>query len=121
MRFTNDKKFRYCHFGAFFPQLSFFKGSKIKHQPQHYLSLTIINLEVILRELLGLMDLTRAQAFRIYVLLEVIMVSKDRNFVFATLQVVAPSFKGFNNSQEFLIISFVPTLCRNYLPQEKNY
>ncbi len=62
------------------------------------LSLTIIDLEVVLREFLGSAELTRAQTFYIHKLTEVIMVSKDKNFVFAFVQVVAPSLKGFNNS-----------------------
>ncbi len=51
------------------------------------------------RELLGPADLTKAQAFRIDELTEVIMVSKDEDLVFAAFQVVAPSLKSFNNSQ----------------------
>ncbi len=47
-------------------------------------SLMIIDSEVVLRELLSLADLTRAQAFRIHKSTEVIMVSKDEHLVFAT-------------------------------------
>ncbi len=47
------------------------------------LSLMIINSEVVLRELLGQTDLTRAQAFCIDESTEVIMVSKDENLGFA--------------------------------------
>ncbi len=61
--------------------------------------LMIIDLEVVSRELLGPADLTRAQAFHIHESTEVIMISKDEDLVFAAFQVVAPSFKGFNNSQ----------------------
>ncbi len=46
-------------------------------------SLTTIDSEVVSRELLGLADLTRAQAFRIHESTEVIMVSKDEDLVFA--------------------------------------
>ncbi len=51
------------------------------------LSLTIIDSEVVSKELLGLADLTRAQAFRIHESTEVIMVSKDEDLIFAALQV----------------------------------
>ncbi len=61
-------------------------------------SLTIIDSEVVLRKFLGPADLTRAQAFCIHELTEVIIVSKDKDLVFAAFQVVAPSLKGFNNS-----------------------
>ena len=60
-------------------------------------SLTIINLEVVLRELLGPADLKRAQAFYIYELMEVIIVNKDKNLVFAAFQVEALSLESLNN------------------------
>ncbi len=49
------------------------------------LSLTIIDLELVLRELLGPADLTRAQVIGIQESTEVIMVSKDKNLIFAAL------------------------------------
>ncbi len=85
------------------------------------LSLTIIDLKVVSRELLGPTDLTRAQAFHIQKSTEVIMVSKDKDLLFAALQVVAPSLKGFNNSQELLIVGFVPSLSGDHLSREKGY
>ena len=39
MKFANDKKFEFSHFGAFFLQPSFLVESKIKHQLQHLLFL----------------------------------------------------------------------------------
>ena len=73
-------------------------------------SLIIIDSKVVLREFLGPANLIRAQAFCIYELTGVVIVSKDKNFVFAAFQVVAPSFKGLNNGQELLILSFIPNL-----------
>ena len=61
------------------------------------LSLMIIDLEVISRELLGPTDLTRAQAFCIHESTEVIMVNKDEDLIFTLFQIVALSFKGLNN------------------------
>ncbi len=49
------------------------------------------------------------------------MVSKDKNLVFAVLQIVVPSLKGFNNNQELLIIGFVLSLSGDYLLREKSY
>ncbi len=49
------------------------------------------------------------------------MINKDEDFVFIAFQVVAPSFKSFNNSQELLIVSLVPSLSRDYLLREKSY
>ncbi len=84
-------------------------------------SLSIIDLEELSRELLGLADLTRAQSFCIHESTEVIMVSKNKDLVFTALQVVVPSLKGFNNSQEFLIVSLVSSLSRDHLLREKGY
>ena len=50
------------------------------------------------KELLGLANLTKTQAFSIYELTEVVIVSKDKDLVFAALQVVTPSLKSLNNS-----------------------
>lgn len=51
------------------------------------------------RELLSPADLTRAQAFYINELTKVIMINKDKDFVFASFHVMALSHKGFNDSQ----------------------
>ncbi len=85
------------------------------------LSLTIIDSEVVSRELLGPTDLTRAQAFCIHESTEVIMVSKDEDFVFTAFQVVAPSLKGFNDSQELLIMGFISSLSGDDFSREKGY
>ena len=45
--------------------------------------LTIINLKIVTQELFGLTDLTRAKTFYIYKLSEVIIVSKNKELVFA--------------------------------------
>ncbi len=84
-------------------------------------SLTIIDSKVVSRELLGPANLTRAQAFCIHESTEVIMVSKDEDLIFVALQVVAPSLKGFNDSQELLIVSLVPSLSGDHLSREKGY
>ena len=46
-------------------------------------SLTVFNSKMVSRELLGPADLTRAQAFHIYKSTEVIMVSENKDLVFA--------------------------------------
>ena len=76
---------------------------------------------MVLREFLGLVDLTKAQTFYIHELMEVIIISKDKNFIFTIFQIVTLSLKNFNNSQEFLIVSLVSSLNGNYLLMEKSY
>ncbi len=80
-----------------------------------------MDLKVVLRELLGPVDLTKAQTFCIHKLTEVIMVNKDEDLIFSALQVVVPSLKGFNNSLELLIMGFVPSLSEDHLLREKCY
>ncbi len=50
-----------------------------------------------------------------------IMVSKDKNFVFVAFQIVALSLKGFNNSQELLIISLEASLGEEHFSRESGY
>ena len=54
-----------------------------------------------------LINLTSAQTLYIYKLSNVIMVNKNKNLVFAALQVVLSDFEWFNNSQKFTNVSFV--------------
>lgn len=54
-------------------------------------------------------------------MIEVVRVSKNEDLVFANLQVVALSLKGFNNSKELLIMSLIPSLDEDYLLREKDY
>lgn len=75
---------------------------------------------MILKKLLGLVNLTKAQVFYIYELTEVITVNKEKDLIFTTLKVIVLNFKGFNNSQAFLIIYFVASLGRDHFLREKN-
>ena len=61
------------------------------------LTLAIVDLEMVLRELLGPVDLSGAQALRIYETTEVIVVRKDENLMLAAFQVVVPSLEWLNN------------------------
>lgn len=49
------------------------------------------------------------------------MINKDKNLVFAFLQVVVPSFKNYNISQKLLIVGFVQSFHRDYLLRNKDY
>lgn len=62
------------------------------------LSLIIIDSDMISREFLCPANLTKTQTFCMYELAEVIMVSKDKDFIFIAFQVVTPSLENLNNS-----------------------
>lgn len=68
----------------------------------------IINLKVILREFLGLIEIARAQVLYFYKLTEVIIISKNEKFIFAIVKIILLNLEGLNNGQEFLIVDFVP-------------
>lgn len=64
-------------------------------------------MKIVTKELLSPTDLMGAQALYIHKLTEIIMIDKYKNLILTTFQVVVLSFKGFNNSQEILILSFI--------------
>ena len=72
------------------------------------------------RELLGPSDLSRVKAFCIHESTEVVVVRKDKDLVFAAFQIVAPSLKGFNDSQELLIVGLVAGLSRDHFLIEES-
>ncbi len=53
---------------------------------------------MIQKELLSPTNLPKAKTFNIYELLEIVVISKDKNFIFAIFQEVASSFTSFSNS-----------------------
>lgn len=53
--------------------------------------------------------------------MEVVIVTKDKNFVFVTFQIILSSFEYFNNSQELLIMDLIFNLYKNYLYKKKGY
>ncbi len=81
----------------------------------------MIDLKVVMKELLGLLNLTRAQAFYIYKLIEVVVVCKDNNLIFIAFQIVVPRLKGFNDSHELLVVNFIANLNKDYFLREKGY
>ena len=52
---------------------------------------------MVLRKLLGLADLTKAQTFCIHKSTKVVVVNKDKNFIFVAFQVVTPSLESLND------------------------
>ena len=49
------------------------------------------------------------------------MVNKDKDLVFAAFLVIGPSLKSFNNSQQLLIMSLVPSLSEEHFLTKKGY
>ena len=53
---------------------------------------------MVLGEILGLADLSGAQALGIYEVIKVVIVYKNKHFILAVFQIVMPCFEGFDNS-----------------------
>lgn len=60
--------------------------------------LDIINLKVVLEERLGLVNLIKTQILHIQELIEVVIVSKDKDLLFVVFQIIIQNLKSFNNS-----------------------
>lgn len=63
----------------------------------------------------------RIYTFYIHELIEVIIVNKDKNLVFAPLQVVAPSFPSLDNSPKLLIMGLIMSFDKDYFLRKKYY
>ena len=53
---------------------------------------------MISKELLGPINLLKAQTFCIHEMTKVIVIYKDENLILAAFQVMMPCFEGFDNS-----------------------
>ncbi len=84
-------------------------------------ALLIVNPEVIPWQFLSPSDLPRAQVFCSHEALGVVVIFKHEDFILAAFEVVLPSFNGFNNCQQFTIVSLIPSLSKNHLSGKKSY
>lgn len=75
----------------------------------------IIDIKVILKNFLDLVDLTKTQALCTDKLKKIIIVYKDDKLVFAIFHIVALSFKKNDNSYNVLIVGLVSNLVRDYI------
>ena len=85
------------------------------------LTLAIVDLEMVSKELLGPADLSGAQALRIHKTMEVIVVHKNKNLVLITFYIVPPGLESFDNSQKLAIVGLIACICRNHFPRKKCY
>ena len=85
------------------------------------LVLAIINSKIVLKELLGPMDLSGAQTLCIHEMTKVIVVHKNKELIFTAFQVVAPYLEGFDNSQKLTVVGLVLCFCWNYFPWKERY
>ena len=78
-------------------------------------------MEMIARELLGVINLSGAQAFHIHEVTKVVVVCEDENLVFAIFWIVPSCLKDFDDSQKLTVVGLVPSFRKNDLPKKKDY
>lgn len=76
--------------------------------------LVIVNLEVILRKFLNLLNFFGAQVLCIQELFKVIVIRQHKYFILTTFQIVLLYFKDLYNCQELLIVRLISNLSRDY-------
>ena len=118
---ASNEGLRHSQLEAYLPHPGFSGETLTKHHSRICLSLAIVNSKVVLKELLGPANLPGAQALRIHETTEVIMVRKDKNLMFTTFQVVAPSLECPNNGLKLAVVGLVSSLCRNHFPRKERY
>lgn len=74
----------------------------------------IINKKIIFKKLLNSINICKAQIFSIYKVVKVVLNSKYKNFIFTTFYIIFIYFKKINNYLKFSIVSFIPSLNKNY-------
>ncbi len=84
-------------FESFFLSLTSLREARQSISYRITFFLTIINLEVVSRDLVGSTDLTKAQALDIHKSTEVVIVSKNKDLVFVAFQVVASSLENLHD------------------------
>lgn len=111
----NSVESEYFELAIFFFYLGFFEKSGIEYQQPHSFVLMVVNLKIISKELLGLSDLSRAQAFYISKPIEIVVVHEYKNFVLKIFKIVLQGYKSFNNMKKFFIVDLVSSLSQNHL------
>lgn len=74
---------------------------------------------MILEEFLDLTNLSKASNFYIHNIAEVVMICENKNFVFATFQIMLPCLESFDNSKKLAIMSFMLSFYENYFSKKK--
>lgn len=80
-----------------------------------------MDLKIVLKKILSLLDLTKAQIYYMHKLTEIVIVCQKKDLIFTVLQVVMSSFKSLNISKEFTIVSFVISFYKDYFFGEKSH
>lgn len=76
------------------------------------LTLSIMEPKIVLKQCLSSIHLSRAKAFYILKLTQIVMISKNEDLILATFQIMMPDFKNFNNCRKYAIIDLYQVLAK---------
>lgn len=90
------------NFGVFSSKTFFFLLTLLRVMRQDinsciYVTLVVINLKMIMRQLLCLPNLTKTNTFCVHKTRKVVVIGKDKNLMFAAFEIVPPSLQSLNN------------------------
>lgn len=80
-----------------------------------------LNSRIVSKIPLSSKDLSTALAFHITKAMQVVMIYKNKNIMLTTFQIMASGLESFNNSQKFVIISFILSFYLNYISREEGF
>ena len=111
---------------TFSSELIFFILASLRKPQQSICScicfaLAVVNLKMVLEELSGLVDLSRAQTLHIYEATKVVVICEDKHLVLATFQIVTSCLRSFDDSWKLVIVGLILNLYRNYFFWKKRY
>ena len=78
-------------------------------------------MKIVPKEFLASIYLIRGQTFYIYKLTKVIVICKNKNFVFIIFHIILLGFKDFINNQKFTIISSISSFSLSHFYQKMSY
>ena len=114
VRFTIKEKFEISQSKVYFPYYHFSHKNKIVYlQPNLFCSENNL-FKNNSKKAFEPTDMTKTQAFHIYKMKKVVIITKYINFVIATFEIVLPCFESFNNSQKLTIVCFVSSFGQNF-------
>lgn len=110
------KNLEFLSLEDFFLGLASLREAKPGVRSKIRLSLVITNLQLILREFLGPLDLFGNQALGIRELAKIVVVNKNKDLVFSAFHILVPSLKGLHNGRKLLMVGLIPNFSQDHLP-----
>ena len=59
--------------------------------------------------------------FFVHKVAKVVIICKNKNFLFTTFEIISSCFKNLGNNQKLIVINFISNFYKNYFPKKKGY